>query len=73
MTTFVYDGQDIAATITSGSTTYFVHGPGIDEHWAMVQGGAPYFVHVDGLGGGSTFQVDMLPVQGYAKGVTLGG
>lgn len=49
-TNYVYDGQDIAASITGGNVTHFVHGPGVDEHLALVQGGAPYFVHVDGLG-----------------------
>ena len=49
-TSYVYDGQDIAASITSGSTIHYVHGPEIDEHLALVQSGAPYFVHVDGLG-----------------------
>lgn len=42
-TSYVYDGQDIAASISGGTTTHFVHGPGVDEHLAMVQGGTPYF------------------------------
>ena len=46
---YVYDGQDIAAMVSEGNTTHFVHGPGVDEHLALVQG-APYFYHVDGLG-----------------------
>ena len=50
-TTYVYDGENIAAAVTGGAVTHFVHGPGTDEHLAMVlRGGAVYFYHVDGLG-----------------------
>lgn len=48
-TTFIYDGQDIAASISNGAVTYFIHGPGVDEHLALFQG-TPYFYHTDGLG-----------------------
>lgn len=49
-TTYLYDGEDIAASFTGGTTTHFVHGPGTDEHLALVNRGIPYFYHSDGLG-----------------------
>ena len=49
-TSYVYDGQDIAASISGGATTHYVHGPGTDEHLAMFRSGAPSFYHIDGLG-----------------------
>ncbi len=50
-TDYVYDGEDIILQLTSsGSTTHFVHGPGIDEPLAMVTDGSSYFYHADGLG-----------------------
>ncbi len=52
--TYLYDGEDIileyatvGVTITS---THYVHGPGIDEPLALVEGGQPTFYHADGLG-----------------------
>ena len=49
-TSYIYDGQDISATVSNGNVTHLVHGSGVDEHLALVQSGTPYFVHVDGLG-----------------------
>ena len=49
-TSFLYDGENIVASITGGAVTHYVQGPGADEHLAMVRGGATYFYHVDGLG-----------------------
>lgn len=48
-TSYVYDGQDIVASVSGGTMTHFVHGPGVDEHLALYNG-SPYFYHVDGLG-----------------------
>lgn len=48
-TNCVYDGQDIAATVSNGNVTHFVHGPGVDEHLAFYNG-TPLFYHADGLG-----------------------
>ena len=50
LTQFIYDGQDITASIYGVNTTHFVHGPGTDEHLAMVAGGQSYYYHSDGLG-----------------------
>jgi RHS repeat-associated protein len=49
---YVYDGQDILRETRSDGTTYtYVHGPGIDEPLARVDGsGAIAYYHADGLG-----------------------
>lgn len=51
---FLYDGINIAAEYFTDSggttTTYYVHGPGMDEHLAMERGGTYYYFHADGLG-----------------------
>ncbi len=49
-TSYVYDGEDIILQLTSGTTTHYVHGPGIDEPLAMVTDGNTYYYHADGLG-----------------------
>ena len=51
---YLYDGNNIAAEYYTDSggttTTYYIHGPGTDEHLAMERGGAYYYFHADGLG-----------------------
>jgi RHS repeat-associated protein len=49
---YVYDGQDILREIRSDGTAYtYVHGPGIDEPLARIDGsGTPAYYHADGLG-----------------------
>jgi len=55
---YQYDGDNIAVeyfTDNSGTpptttTTYYTHGPGVDEHLAMERGGVDYYYHADGLG-----------------------
>jgi RHS repeat-associated protein len=49
-TTFTYDAEDILRESAGATTTYYIHGPGIDEPLAKeVSGSATYF-HADGLG-----------------------
>lgn len=48
---YVYDAEDVALEYVNGSlTNHIVHGPGIDEPLALVQGENVYFYHADGLG-----------------------
>lgn len=51
---YLYDGDNLAAeyfTDSNGTTTtYYTHGPGVDEHLAMERGGVYYYYHADGLG-----------------------
>lgn len=49
-TTYLYDGLNLVAETTSGLTTYFLNGPGIDEPLAMSKNGAVSYFDVDGLG-----------------------
>ena len=49
-TTYVYDGQNIAASITGGVPTHYVQGAGVDEHLAQTSAGVNLFFHADGLG-----------------------
>lgn len=54
VTTYTYDGADILRenVTISGSTvtSYYVHGPGIDEPLAKETGGMLTYYHADGLG-----------------------
>ncbi|WP_029914165.1 RHS repeat-associated core domain-containing protein [Pelobacter seleniigenes] len=51
---YVYDGEDILLRIdndgSATTTTYIIHGPGIDEPLAMIHSGQTYYYHADGLG-----------------------
>jgi len=52
---YLYDENNIAAEYytdnnNATATTYYVHGPGTDEHLAMDRDGTYYFFHADGLG-----------------------
>jgi RHS repeat-associated protein len=48
---YVYDGEDIALEYINGQlANHFIHGPGTDEHLALVQGGNTFSYHADGLG-----------------------
>jgi RHS repeat-associated protein len=51
-TAYVYDGEDILReTRSDGSTFHYVHGPGIDEPLARIDGsGATEYYHADELG-----------------------
>ena len=49
-TKFIYDGQDIIASITGGVITHYVHGSGVDEHLGFSRSGTSFFYHADGLG-----------------------
>ena len=49
-TTFTYDGEDILRETAGGTTTYYVHGPGIDEPLAKEVSGSSTYYHADGLG-----------------------
>jgi len=58
-TQYVYDGEDIVlqketVAYDSGraftTKTSFIHGPGIDEPLAMIEGRDTYYYHADGLG-----------------------
>lgn len=53
--TYVYDNEDIVQETfikadSTTETTYYTHGPGIDEPLAMERNGAYYYYHADGLG-----------------------
>ncbi|HCE67759.1 MAG TPA: hypothetical protein DER40_09660 [Geobacter sp.] len=47
---YLYDGDNIAAEYFGTTATYYIHGPGVDEHLAMERGGVDYYYHADGLG-----------------------
>jgi RHS repeat-associated protein len=49
-TTFAYDWADILRETAGGTTTYNVHGPGIDEPLAKEISGTTTYYHADGLG-----------------------
>ena len=49
-TTFTYAWEDILREIAGATTTYYVHGPGIDEPLAKEIGGSSTYYHADGLG-----------------------
>ena len=49
-TTFTYDGDDILRESAGATTTYYVHGPGIDEPLAKEISGTASYYHADGLG-----------------------
>lgn len=49
-TTFTYTAEDILRETTGGTTTYYVHGPGIDEPLAKEVSGTSTYYHADGLG-----------------------
>ncbi|HEX9724518.1 MAG TPA: RHS repeat-associated core domain-containing protein [Vicinamibacteria bacterium] len=49
-TTFTYDAEDILREITGATTTYYVHGPGIDEPLAKEISGSLTYYHADDLG-----------------------
>jgi RHS repeat-associated protein len=49
--TITYDGQDIIREIRSGVAAYtYIHGPGIDEPLARLDGSGAAYYHADGLG-----------------------
>ena len=54
VTTYTYDGADILReNVTAGgitTTSYYVHGPSIDEPLAKETGGVMTYYHADGLG-----------------------
>ncbi len=54
VTTYTYDGADIlreSVTVGGNTTTsYYVHGPGIDEPLGKETGGVMTYFHADGLG-----------------------
>jgi RHS repeat-associated protein len=52
---YVYDGDSIAVEIytdenNTTTKTFYMQGPGIDEHLALERGGLFYYFHADGLG-----------------------
>jgi RHS repeat-associated protein len=49
-TTFTYDGEDILRESAGATTTYYVHGPGIDEPLAKEISGSSTYYHADALG-----------------------
>lgn len=49
-TTFTYDAEDILREIAGATTTYYVHGPGIDEPLAKEVSGSSTYYHAEGLG-----------------------
>jgi RHS repeat-associated protein len=49
-TTFIYDGADILKQLAGGTSTYFVHGPGVDEPLAKEVSASLGYYHADGLG-----------------------
>ena len=49
-TAFTYDGEDILRETAGATTTYYVHGPGIDEPLAKEITGSLTYYHADGLG-----------------------
>jgi len=48
--TFTYEGEDILREIAGATTTYYVHGPGIDEPLTNEISGSPTYYHADALG-----------------------
>jgi len=53
--TYVYDNDNIALEIlvdggNAPVKTFYIHGPGTDEHLALERGGSFYYYHADGLG-----------------------
>jgi RHS repeat-associated protein len=48
-TTFTYDSEDILREIAGATTTYYVHGPGIDEPLAKESSGSTTYYHADVL------------------------
>lgn len=68
---YLYDGDNIAAEYfidSSGTTTtYYTHGPGVDEHLAMERGDNYYYYHADGLGSITAITNESaVPVQTYS-------
>jgi len=72
---YLYDENNIAVeyyTDSSGttpitSTTYYIHGPGSDEHLAMDRDGTYYYFHADGLGSITAITNESaVPVQTYS-------
>lgn len=68
---YLYDGSDIAVEYFTDngttSTTYFTHGPGIDEHLAMERSGQNYYYLADGLGSITALTNESaVPVQTYS-------
>jgi RHS repeat-associated protein len=53
-TTYTYDGEDIVLQLegdgTTTTSTQYLHGPGIDQPLAIVEGGQSFYDHADGLG-----------------------
>jgi RHS repeat-associated protein len=49
-TGYTYEGEDILREIAGATTTYYVHGPGIDEPLAKEVSGASTYYHADALG-----------------------
>jgi RHS repeat-associated protein len=62
-TTFTYDVEDILREIAGGTTTYYVHGPGVDEPLAKEVSGTTTYYHADG-------SRSILKVTNAAGGVT---
>jgi len=47
---FTYSAEDIVREIAGATTTYYVHGPGVDEPLAKEISGSSTYYHADGLG-----------------------
>lgn len=70
-TSYFYDEEDIILQVTDDgadtTTTWYVHGPGIDEPLAMIEDETPYFYHADDLGSiAALTDVDGQIVQRYS-------
>lgn len=69
---YLYDEENVAVEYYTDSggttTTYYIHGPGTDEHLAMERGGIYYYFHADGLGSitSITDENASSPVQTYS-------